>query len=239
METIRYSLEVITNGFIAEQVQENFVFPSTPSPDQYKQLTPLFAPYGIAPQDAVKVLMDFEKDPSDLAPQDLKNRINALNVLNNALDNPELVSMIMAAPMAQGQVENINATIMLMKRLIGLLLLEATYAVEGDADADEIAEYFDAPVATVGAIEKGLPQTNAPFTMAPSQTMTPSPTMLSTMAPSPTMGPSMAPKKRSKIFDKIKSLGEKSKSAKQLLTIHNVIIGVLVLIIIYLLMKKK
>lgn len=223
METIRYSLEVITNGFIAEQVQENFVFPSTPSPDQYKQLTPLFAPYGIAPQDAVKVLMDFEKDPSDLAPQDLKNRINALNVLNNALDNPQLVNMIMAAPMAQGQVENINATIMLMKRLIGLLLLEATYAVEGDADADEIAEYFDAPVETVGAIEKGPPQTYAPFTMAPSQTM----------------GPSMAPKKRSKIFDKIKSLGEKSKSAKQLLTIHNVIIGVLVLIIIYLLMKKK
>lgn len=233
METIRYSLEVITNGFIAEQVQENFVFP-TPSPDQYKQLTPLFAPYGIAPQDAVKVLMDFEKDPSDLAPQDLKNRINALNVLNNALDNPQLVNMIMAAPMAQGQVENINATIMLMKRLIGLLLLEATYAVEGDADADEIAEYFDAPVATVGAIEeKGPPQT-----IDPSQRL-PSPTILSTMAPSPTMGPSMAPKKRSKIFDKIKSLGEKSKSAKQLLTIHNVIIGVLVLIIIYLLMKKK
>lgn len=223
METIRYSLEVITNGFIAEQVQENFVFP-TPSPDQYKQLTPLFAPYGIAPQDAVKVLMDFEKDPSDLAPQDLKNRINALNVLNNALDNPQLVNMIMAAPMAQGQVENINATIMLMKRLIGLLLLEATYAVEGDADADEIAEYFE---------EKGPPQT-----IDPSQRL-PSPTILSTMAPSPTMGPSMAPKKRSKIFDKIKSLGEKSKSAKQLLTIHNVIIGVLVLIIIYLLMKKK
>lgn len=206
METIRYSLEVITNGFIAEQVQENFVLPSTPSPDQYKQLTPLFAPYGITPQDAVKVLMDFEKDPSDLAPQDLKSRINALNVLDKALDNPVLVNMIMANPMAQGQVENINATIMLMKRLIALLLLEATYAVEGDVDADEIAEYFDDPVATTAA---------------------------------PTAAATMAPKKRSKIFDKIKSLGEKAKSAKKFFTIHNVIIAVLVLIIIYLLTKKK
>jgi len=233
METIRYSLEVITNGFIAEQVQENFVFPMTPSPDQYKQLTPLFAPYGITPQDAVKVLMDFEKDPSDLAPQDLKSRIGALNVLDKALDNPELVNMIMSAPMAQGQVENINATIMLMKRLIALLLLEATYAVDGDADADEIAENFDAPVATMAP-------TMGP-TMAPTMGPTMGPTMAPTMGPTmgPSMAPTMAPKKRSKIFDKIKSLGEKAKSAKQLFTIHNVIIGVLVLIIIYLVMKKK
>jgi hypothetical protein len=60
METLRYSFEILTKQFIEEQTRENFFFPSTPSPSDYKWAAPYFTKYNITPEEAFKVLDDFD-----------------------------------------------------------------------------------------------------------------------------------------------------------------------------------
>ena len=82
METLRYSFEILTKQFIEEQTRENFVTPSTPGPNDYKWAAPYFTKYGITPEEAFKVLIDFDKEPKDLTQDDLNIRIRALAALD-------------------------------------------------------------------------------------------------------------------------------------------------------------
>ena len=91
METLRYSFEILTKQFIDEQTRENFVTPSTPGPNDLKWAAPYFTQYGITPEEAFKVLIDFDKEPKDLTQDDLNIRIRALAALDMALNNNEFV----------------------------------------------------------------------------------------------------------------------------------------------------
>jgi hypothetical protein len=223
MNSVRQYLEIITERFVSEhQRRENFVFPSemTPGPAQYAMVAPIFGPYGIAPQDAVTVLLNFDKDPADLSPKDLQSRIGVLNVLNTVLNDQTMVNAMLAdslsANQSADQKANVEATLALTRRMISLLILESSYASDS-TDADDIAENFADPMMT---------------TAAP---------MMTTAAPMMTTGPR---KKSSadKLVSKIKSGGEKLKSVKAAATMSNVVILVLLIatcVLSYLLYKKK
>ena len=133
METLRYSFEIFTNQFINEQVQENFVATTTPSPNDYKTAAFFLAPYSITPEEAFKVLIDFDKEPKDLTQDDLNVRIRGLAALDQALNNKDLLVMLKSAFQYNPVfVNNFDAGIALMRRLIGLLVMESISACSTD-----------------------------------------------------------------------------------------------------------
>jgi len=148
METVRYSLEILTNQFINEQTRENFVTMGTPSPGEYKMAEPYFTQYGIKPEEAYKVLLDFDKEPKDLTQDELNTRIRALSALDMALNNKEFImsiktqlnSNIRAGGPQYNElvVNNIDAGIAIMRRLIGLLIMESASACSTDNCFDNI-----------------------------------------------------------------------------------------------------
>jgi hypothetical protein len=192
METLRYSFEILTKQFIEEQTRENFFFSSTPSPSDYKFAAPYFTKYNITPEEAFKVLDDFDIEPNEheigiddlgnnyvkrrLKQDDLNMRIRALAALDMALNSNEFVwslkktandyanaasaanaanaanaaanAQIIGVPPAgfattisstipknrpyQFFVDNIDDGIKLMRRLIGLLVMESISACSTD-----------------------------------------------------------------------------------------------------------
>ena len=97
METVRYSLEILTKQIIDEQTRENFTL-TTPSQDEYKRAEPYFTKYGITPEEAFNVLDDFDIKPADLSKDKLNTRIRALVALDNALNDEKFISLVTGLP---------------------------------------------------------------------------------------------------------------------------------------------
>ena len=144
MDIIKDSLTTIVDRFRYEVSTEHFVSQYEPTVDDYKQVAPYFKSYNIAPQDAFKVLMFFDKDPSNLTKEDLNSRIKMLNILYEMLNDPEMSSKIlrkyevMSGKNADSyQIENTKGIVNLLKRLVKLLILEAN----GDDERNQISMF--------------------------------------------------------------------------------------------------
>lgn len=128
METVRYSLEILTKQIIDEQTRENFTL-TNPSPGEYERAEPYFTKYGISPKEAFDVLKDFDREPKYLTPEELNTRIRALAALDNALNDKEFIlSLKTNFQYNQLFVNNLDSGIVLLRRLISLLIMESASA---------------------------------------------------------------------------------------------------------------
>ena len=131
MDIIRESLTTIVDRYRYETAVEHFVMHGgmTPSDDDYNRVSPYFKEYGVAPQDAFNVLMNFDKDPVDLSKKDVESRVKMLNILLKMLNDPDTSEKILqnyGKDMPKDQKENVKSMLNLLKRLVKLLILEAS-----------------------------------------------------------------------------------------------------------------
>lgn len=158
MDFIRNVITHATEQYVSEsQRKENFVFP-TPDMNNYKEYTELFSAFEIRPEEAVKVILDFDKDPSKLSVADLHSRIKMLAFLEAMLDDPEIAGKFLeAGGLDMNDKENVKASLTLIKRLIVLLMLEAVYSDKYESNILEKFEDTTTPVPTTPAPTKPLP----------------------------------------------------------------------------------
>jgi hypothetical protein len=145
MDLFRNCLNGITENYVHEtQNRENFVFPAPDlKKDEMKMFTPVFNAFDIKPEEAVNVMLDFDKEPAKLTPAGIKNRIKLLSLFNYMLDDKDLMQFISQGSGADLASENMKGTINLLKRLSVLLILEAKFASDDSSDS-AIMESFDA-----------------------------------------------------------------------------------------------
>lgn len=135
MDIIRDSLTSLVDRFHYETSVEHFLLP-TPSNDEYGKVAPYFKKYDVTPQDAMAVLVFFDKDPANLTKKDLDSRIKMLTILLNILKDPATTELILQnmGTQSDDMKENTKRMINLIKRLIKLLILEA----EGECTDESI-----------------------------------------------------------------------------------------------------
>ena len=288
METLRYSFEILTKQFIEEQTRENFVTPSTPGPNDYKWAAPYFTKYGITPEEAFKVLIDFDKEPKDLTQDDLNIRIRALAALDMALNNNEFVWSLkktandyassaavadaanaaaavrtaISTSTASAQIfagsdnpktqyyqffaNNIDTGIVLMRRLIGLLIMESASACSTANCFNDILGKFAFKRTSISDKIDKIIQTNNQTIQLEEQTIKSLNTMLSEknneIEKKQNENAELSKMYKS-VFAERDAMVEKNKilveESKKLITIPNVLIVVLVCIIAYLFVTKK
>ena len=132
MDIIRESLSTLVDRLQYEKTTEHFVSSNNPTVDDYNRVAPYFKAYNLDPQEAFKVMMFFDKDPSTLTKQDLESRLKMLNILHEMLSDPQMSSTILknyeslnGKALDPIQAENAKGMINLLRRLVKLLILEA------------------------------------------------------------------------------------------------------------------
>lgn len=211
MDLIRDAMKYATERYVSEtQRRENFVFP-TPDMNNFQEYTDMFAAFELRPEEAVKVILDFDKDPSKLSPADLHSRIKMLAFLEAMLDDPEIAGKFLeTAGMNMNDKENVKASLTLIKRIIVLLMLEATYSNK-EQSSPILENYEDTTIA---------PTTVAPTTAAPTKPII-------TTSPSNYVSPHKIKKGHS-----VQNIINKFNKAKKTDKKKNMIIGGLIVIII-------
>jgi hypothetical protein len=136
MDIIQESLTTIVDRFRYETSVEHFVLHAgmnPPTDDAYKSVAPYFKEYGITPQDAFSVLINFDKEPSSLTQQGVESRVKMLNILLTMLNDSDTSALILqnykknfGRDMPDDQYKNAKGMMNLLKRLVKLLILEAS-----------------------------------------------------------------------------------------------------------------
>ena len=167
MDLIKHAMKYATERYVSEtQRRENFVFP-TPDMSTFEEYTHMFAAFELRPEEAVKVILDFDKDPSKLSPADLHSRIKMLAFLEAMLDDPEIAQKFLeVAGMDMNDKENVKASLTLIKRIIVLLMLEAVYSDKTETPPI-LEKYEDKPLPTTPVHTKPI------ITTAPSNYVSP------------------------------------------------------------------